>query len=93
MEVSLSLLKEKRQRCLELAIFPDDTAIPFTALAVIWGADEFETKRLSQRLNELSLVRLNLPQRNLFVHDAMRDYFKGKLEEYSARFHGMLADA
>ena len=91
-EVSLSLLKEKRQRCLELAIFPDDTAIPFTALAIIWGADEFETKRLSQRLNELSLVRLNLPQRNLLVHDAMRDYFKGKLED-SARFHGMLADA
>jgi hypothetical protein len=91
-EVSLSLVKEKRERCLELAIFPDDTDIPLAIIGLLWGTDEFETRRLAQRLNELSLVKLNLPSRTLRLHDAMRAYLATQLSE-PTRLHGKLGDA
>lgn len=93
-EVSLTRLKDQRLRCLELAIFPEDVQIPLSALGIIWKRDEFDTRRLAQRLNELSLVQLNLPARSLRVHDAMRAYFATQLPaDDNARLHGMLGDA
>ena len=90
-EVSLSLLQAERERCLELAIFPDDADIPLAVVGQLWNSDEFDTQERAQRLHELSLVRLNLPGRTLRLHDAMRAYLATQLAE-PARLHGRLAD-
>jgi hypothetical protein len=91
-EVSLQLLKENRRKCLELSIFPEDADVPLDIAGLVWMTDDFETRRLAQRLNELSLLKLNLPTRTLRLHDAMRGYLKTQLGD-SAALHSRLADS
>ncbi len=92
-EVSLSLLKEKRRHCLELAIFPEDADVPLAAVGMIWNTDEFETRRLAQRMHELSLLKLDLPEHTLRLHDAMRAYLATQLGDAAKPLHGKLCDA
>ena len=47
-------------RYTELAIFPEDEAIPLTTLAALWGMDAIETETLTLRLGDLSLIKLDL---------------------------------
>jgi hypothetical protein len=91
-EVSLSLLKDNRQRSLELAIFPEDVDVPLTMVGCAWGTDDLQTRRLAQRMNELSIIKLNLAGSVLRLHDAMRDYLATQLTD-AAHLHGRVADA
>ncbi|GAB2811671.1 WD40 repeat domain-containing protein [Streptomyces daliensis] len=64
-EASLSLLDPARlQRYLELAVFPEDSAVPEPTLAAYWahtgGLGPAETERLCQDLADLSLVDLSV---------------------------------
>jgi hypothetical protein len=90
-EISLELLGKERQRCVELGIFPDDVDIPLSVVALIWHVDDFETESLAQRINQLSLAKLNLARRNLRLHDAMRAYMASQLGEAGLRCHAKLS--
>jgi hypothetical protein len=64
-EASLSLLDPARlQRYLELAVFPEDVAVPESTLAAYWahtgGLGLAETERLCQDLADLFLVDLSV---------------------------------
>ncbi|MCU0499933.1 MAG: NB-ARC domain-containing protein, partial [Anaerolineae bacterium] len=57
-QASLNRLKPDQQdRFTQLAIFPEDTDLPFAALTRCWGSDEFESGRLCRRLADLALLR------------------------------------
>jgi hypothetical protein len=91
-EISLKRLGEKRQRCLELSVFPDDADIPFSAPGIFWREDEFKTRLFLQRLGELFIVKMNLAAHTFRLHDATRAYLATQLSD-PARVHGALADA
>jgi hypothetical protein len=99
-ELSLSLLREQRARCLELGIFPEDTDIPLEWIAVVWQRDIAATRMLAQRMHDLALIKLDLSRKSgapassgsVRLHDVMRAYFAGQLAE-TASLHGRLADA
>jgi TIR domain-containing protein/NB-ARC domain-containing protein len=91
-EVSLSLLKDKRHNCLELAIFPEDADVPLSLAGMLWNTDEFETRRLAQRMHELSILKVDLPNHTLRLHDAMRAYLATQLGDAAKQLHGKLCD-
>jgi WD40 repeat protein len=85
MAVSLDLLAQKeRRRYLELAIFPEDVDIPLSALGALWGMDDFETEALAERLADLLLLRYDLPGRAVRLHDVVRAYLAGQLDNPAA---------
>ena len=59
--VSLKELGEGRRLCSELAIFPPDIDIPFSAVERLWGAtgnlSSLRVQKLCERLNDLSLLQ------------------------------------
>jgi hypothetical protein len=99
-DLSLSLLKEDRERCLELAIFPEDTDIPLDVIGLVWQRDATSTQILAQRMNDLALIRLDLSRTSgavqtsgsVRIHDAMRTFFASQLAN-PATLHARLADA
>jgi len=99
-DLSLSLLKADRERCLELAVFPEDTDIPLGVIAMIWQKDETATRMLADRMNDLALIKLELSRTpgavqtsvSVRLHDAMRAFFAGQLAN-PATLHARLADA
>jgi WD40 repeat protein len=92
-EVSLDQLgDDERVRYTELAIFPEDVAIPLTSISALWGTDEFETESLALRLGDLSLVKLDLQTVTIRLHDVMRQYLAENLHE-TAPLHARLLDA
>jgi len=92
-EVSLDQLgDDERSRYTELAIFPEDEAVPLTTLAALWGTDAIETEALTLRLGDLSLIKLDLNTNSIRLHDVMRHYLAGRLAD-PARVHARLLDA
>ncbi|HEY6345653.1 MAG TPA: NB-ARC domain-containing protein [Bryobacteraceae bacterium] len=76
-EASLDLLAAgDREHLAGLSIFPEDVAIPLQAAAAIWQLDEFDSEDLAQRLARLSLLKLDLQQGALRLHDVMRDWLR-----------------
>ncbi|MCU0498966.1 MAG: NB-ARC domain-containing protein, partial [Anaerolineae bacterium] len=74
-EVSLTALGDDRERFLQLAIFPEDTRIPFDALTHLWGLDNHSLKGLCVQLADLSLLRdLDLGQKTILLHDVIHQY-------------------
>jgi WD40 repeat protein len=93
MAVSLDLLAgEERRRYLELAIFPEDVNIPLAALGALWGMDGFDAEALAGRLADLSLLRYDLPGRTVRLHDVVRAYLAGRLDNPVA-LHARLVEA
>jgi len=75
LEVSLDLLDEDgRRRLAELAIFPEDVAIPLAAAASVWGLEDLDSEDLARRLARLSLLKLDLQHGVLRLHDVMRSW-------------------
>ena len=79
----------------ELAIFPEDVAIPIAAVARLWkatgGLSELDAEELLERLFDLSLLaRLDLARRELLLHDVVRGILRGRargeLAGWNARF-------
>jgi WD40 repeat protein len=68
------LAEEEQQRYAELAVFPEDEAIPMPVVADIWRCDEFETERLVSKLADASLVECDLRRGAVLLHDVLRAY-------------------
>ncbi|MFF0066434.1 NB-ARC domain-containing protein [Streptomyces sp. NPDC005279] len=75
-EASLALLTpEDRHRYLDLAIFPEDVAIPLEVLELLWPGVRID--RLCEELTGLGLVadyRLDAPGPRLVLHDVIRAF-------------------
>jgi hypothetical protein len=84
-EVSLYQLGEdERSRYTELAIFPEDEAVPLTTVAALWGTDERETETLALRVADLALIKLDLSAGAIRLHDVMRHYLEARLANGAA---------
>ncbi|HMA34003.1 MAG TPA: effector-associated domain EAD1-containing protein, partial [Chloroflexia bacterium] len=60
--LSLRLLQaEERPRYAELAIFPEDQAIPLAVVGGLWGTGAYATKKLVSRLASLALLAFDPP--------------------------------
>jgi WD40 repeat protein len=89
--VSLELLQpEERVRCAELSIFPEDTAIPLSAMRALWGLDEFDTEELVLRLDGAALVDFDLKSGCIRMHDVLKAYLRGLLDEPRAVHHRLV---
>jgi hypothetical protein len=73
--VSLDLLDaSKRPYYMELAIFPEDTEIPFTTISQLWGLSLDETEQLLQSFNNLALLKLHFENKTIRLHDELHFY-------------------
>ena len=91
LEISLAGLGDMRERCLELSVFAEDADVPLSLAAAVWKQSELQTRRMAQRLGNLSLIKLNLAKNTFRIHDATRAYLATQLKD-PARIHGILAD-
>jgi WD40 repeat protein len=72
---------------LELAIFPEDTTIPLTTLAALWGLDEdepddlFETEARVEALASASLLRWDGSVNTIRLHDVVREYLLMQVDD------------
>jgi hypothetical protein len=98
-ELSLGLLKQDRERCLELAIFPEDAEIPLEWIGFVWQTDGRVTRAMAQRMHDLALIKVDLSRKpsdlgsggSVRLHDATRAYFAAQLRD-PARLHARLAN-
>jgi WD40 repeat protein len=92
-EASLGLLSApERERCTELAVFPEDTAIPMAVAAALWQLDDIDSEDLARRLDDLALIEFDLRHGTLQLHDVMRGFFAAQLINPAA-VHARLLDA
>ncbi|MFD9220086.1 NB-ARC domain-containing protein [Streptomyces sp. NPDC060064] len=95
-EASLALLApEDRHRYLDLAIFPEDVAIPLEVLELLWPSVRID--RLCEELTGLGLVadyRLDAPGPRLVLHDVIRAFLRTRFSaEDRAEVHRRLITA
>jgi hypothetical protein len=90
--VSLDLLTaDERSHFTELAIFPEDLDVPLAAIEDLTGLDGLDSEDLAQRLDDLSLLHLDLQRGTIRLHDEMRSYLEAGIEDPVA-LHTRLAD-
>jgi len=82
-----------RERCIQLAIFPEDVDVPIAVAGELWGLDAFDTEETLARLNNASLVDFDLKLGTIGVHDVMRSYFATRLPDGGRSAHAVLLDA
>lgn len=82
-----------RERCIQLAIFPEDVDVPIAVAGELWGLDAFDTEETLARLNNASLVDFDLKLGTISVHDVMRSYFATRLPDGGRSAHAVLLDA
>ncbi len=86
------------QRFDELAVFPEDAEIPLATLAALWahsaGLDDLDCEALCERLARLSLLlRLDLSQRVVRMHDVVRRFLLERLGAQAPALHRTLVAA
>lgn len=97
--VSIERLSDaERARFTELAIFPEDVAIPLATVQRLWGRtgglDDFDTEHLAERLHRLSLILAFDPTlRVIRVHDVIRRYLIHEAGDRLRSVHRALLDA
>ena len=92
--VSLDLLAAAdRARCAELAVFPEDVAIPCAALGELWGLDELDVEEALARLDDASLLEFDLGTGVVRLHDVMRACFATLLGDAVVPAHERLLAA
>lgn len=82
-----------RERCVQLAIFPEDVDIPIAVAGELWGLDAFDTEEVLAGLDNAALVEFDLKRGSVGVHDVMRAYFAGRLAAGGQAVHAALVDA
>jgi WD40 repeat protein len=93
LSASFELLSASNQnRLIELAIFPEDVPIPFAATATLWGLDEFDTKEAAVQIATSSLLRIDLQNGTMGLHDVLRGWLARRAEN-AAELHSRLIDA
>ncbi|MFF3942971.1 NB-ARC domain-containing protein [Streptomyces phaeofaciens] len=86
-------------RFTELGIFAEDEAIPVPLAVLLWqatcGLTEDQGRALCRDLARLSLLALDpLDGGRISLHDVIRDYLRGELDESGlTRLNGLLVDA
>src|SRR6266700_1715729 len=99
LRVSFDLVqKEQYARYQELAVFPEDVAIPLATLEKLWGAtgglDDFDTEELCQTLYQHSLLlTFDLATRTIRLHDVIRNYLQKAFSDMLPALHAHLLDA
>jgi len=87
-QVSLDALEVKtpqdKERYLALAVLPEDMEVPVQILKVLWGLDEFETRRVAKRLVELSLAQRDSAEGGIRLHDLQLDYLRRQHDDQKA---------
>ena len=82
-----------RVRCAQLAIFPEDIAIPSAVLGELWGLDDLDVEDVLSRLHDASLTEFDLSTGTVRVHDVMRACFTTLLGQDAAAAHSRLLSA
>jgi hypothetical protein len=82
-----------RVRCAQLAIFPEDIAIPSAVLSELWGLDDLDVEDVLSRLHDASLTEFDLSTGTVRVHDVMRACFTTLLGQDAAAAHSRLLSA
>jgi WD40 repeat protein len=99
LRVSFDLLHgEQYAHYQELAVFPEDVAIPLVTLEKLWGAtgglDDFDTEELCQTLYRHSLLlTLDLATRTIRLHDVILSYLQQAVGAALPGLHAHLLDA
>ena len=90
---SLDLLApEARQHCADLAIFPEDAAIPLAAARALWQLDDIDAEDQARRLDDLALVEFDLRSGHLRMHDVLRAFLSARVAD-AAAVHGRLIES
>jgi WD40 repeat protein len=82
LNISLNLLSEdERKRLMEVAIFPEDTDVPVTTLAVLWDMRDLQVLRLCETLSDFSLVKFDAVAKTIRLHDVVREVLLNRLTD------------
>ena len=82
-----------RARCAQLAIFPEDIAIPSAVLGEFWGFDDLDLEDALSRLHDASLIDFDLGTGTVRIHDVMRACFATLLGQDTVATHSRLLGA
>jgi WD40 repeat protein len=89
-QVSVDALEpDLRMRYLDLAVFPEDVAIPERVLQIWWastGLDEYEVQDVIDELADLSLLRKD-EQGRITLHDLQMDFVRKRSEQRLPQLH------
>jgi WD40 repeat protein len=92
-QVSLNSLEPELRRCYyDLAVFPEDIAIPKSALGVLWNCDDPDAQRIAERFVDASLAKTD-GQGRLLLHDLQRDFVRSHSETRLVELHSRLLTA
>ena len=92
--VSITHLKANQPRFHDLAVFPEDTDIPFQTLERLWGLSSVNTERLCEQIHQLSLLQnLDLNTRTVRLHDVVRKYLIHEQGAHLPALHERLLNA
>ncbi len=91
LEVSVDALPERtRARYLDLAVFPEEQAIPLDMLRAFWaplGLDEDDVANLAETFVGRSLARWEEKGRSLRLHDLQHDYLRAAQKDALPALH------
>lgn len=96
-DASLEMLDpSERQRFAELAIFPQEVALPLARAAQLWELTagltaEQSAELIASRIEPLSLLTYDGTSKTLRLHDVLRSYVYGKLTNKSALHQNLAA--
>ncbi|MBI4910160.1 MAG: TIR domain-containing protein [Acidobacteria bacterium] len=93
LRLSLEALRDLEPRYRGLGIFPEDTDIPVSVAAALWGVDEFDAGEWLRRFQELALVRIDAGRETFRFHDVVLEWLARELGPQAAFLHGKLLDA
>ncbi len=82
---------DDRRRYEELAVFPEDVAVPCTTLRALWRLSDFRTQQLAHELGRRSLVKYDASTKSIRLHDVFRAYLVRQLADASV-LHARLID-
>jgi tetratricopeptide (TPR) repeat protein len=90
---SIELLSDDEQtRLYQLAIFGEDHDIPLPSIKALWGLNYFDTEDSLIKIVRLSLIRFDLEQATVRLHDVIRTYLREQnqksIVEWNNRFLG-----
>ncbi|MEN8179136.1 MAG: NB-ARC domain-containing protein [Pseudomonadota bacterium] len=78
---SLELFSPENQtRFAQLAIFRNDVSFPVSAVATLWGLDEFDTEDLILHLDDAALLEFDLKTGGIRLHGVLRAYLESQLK-------------
>lgn len=78
-DVSMEALpSDLRQRYLDFAVFPEDSAIPEAAIGTLWNLNDYDVADWVDQLVDLSLAMRDADRR-LRIHDLVLDYLRRSL--------------